>query len=328
MARIKYYYDTETCRYERTRVTKMDILTNFLGFLSVALVISIVIVVIYNTYFESPTETLLKKENKELADHYKVLEAEMEGVQEVIDALEERDNNIYRKIYEAEPLPLEVRNPGRGGAEMYKKVMEKGLHNRPFVVSMANKIDKLKRKALIQNQSFDRTMQLARNKEMVLSSLPAIQPIENEELTKLVSGFGMRINPFHKARVMHEGLDFAAPRHTPVFATGNGKVIAIKSNSVLETGYGNYVEVDHGFGYVTKYAHLGDIYVKKGDTVTRGQKIASVGSSGGSVAPHVHYEVIKNGQKIDPVNFLMYGLNDSDYKKLLKLASRENQSFD
>ena len=328
MARIKYYYDTETCRYERAKVTKTDIVTNFLGFLSVALVMALVIVIVYNIYFESAEEIQLKKENYELAEHYQVLQGELENVQGVVEALEKRDNNIYRKIYEAEPLPLEIREAGHGGAEMYKKIMEKGLHNKPLVVYTANKIDKLTRKALILNQSFDKIMQLARDKAAVLTSLPAIQPIDNPELTKLVSGFGMRINPFHKARVMHEGLDFAAPRNTPVFVTGDGVVTAVKKNSVLETGYGNYIEVDHGLGYVTKYAHLGKIYVEKGDKVRRGQKIAAVGSSGGSIAPHVHYEVIKDEQKIDPMNFLMYGLNDSDYKKLLKLAIRENQSFD
>ena len=328
MARIKYYYDTETCRYERAKVTKTDIVTNFLGFLSVALVMALVIVLVYNSYFESPVETQLKKENQELAEHYELLQGELDNVQGEVKALEERDNNIYRKIYEAEPLPLEIRDPGRGGAEMYKKIMEKGLHNRPLVEYTANKIDKLTRKALILNQSFDKIMQLARDKDMELTSLPAIQPIDNPELTKLVSGFGMRINPFHKARVMHEGIDFAAPRNTPVHVTGNGVVKVVKNNSVLETGYGNYIEVDHGFGYITKYAHLGEVFVKKGDKVTRGQQIALVGSSGGSIAPHIHYEVIKNGQKIDPINFLMYGLNDSDYRKLLKLATRENQSFD
>ncbi|MEM1407243.1 MAG: peptidoglycan DD-metalloendopeptidase family protein [Bacteroidota bacterium] len=327
MARIKYYYDTETCRYERAKVTKSDILINLMGFLTVALIMALALVFIYNTYFETPVEKALKKENKELLEHYNVLENEMTEVQEVITALEERDNNIYRKIYEAEPLPLEIRQAGIGGTERYKAILEKGLADKALVISTAQKIDLLKRKASIQNQSFDKLMQLARDKG-TLNTIPAIQPVKNPELTKLVSGFGMRINPFHKARVMHEGLDFAAPRNTPVYATADGKVITAKENKVIEAGYGSYVQIDHGNGYETKYAHLGSLSVEKGDEVKRGDIVGYVGSTGGSVAPHVHYEVILDGNKIDPVNFLMYGLNDAEYKKLLKLSMRENQSFD
>ncbi|MEM6523721.1 MAG: M23 family metallopeptidase [Bacteroidota bacterium] len=327
MARIKYYYDTETCRYERAKVTKSDVMVNLLGFLSVALIMALGLVLAYNTYFETPIEKALKKENKELLEHYKILDNEINEVGDVITALEERDNNIYRKIYEAEPLPLEVKQAGIGGTNRYKAIMEKGLADKVLVASISEKIDRLKRKASIQNQSFDELMKLARDKGS-LSSIPAIQPIKNLELTKLVSGFGMRINPFHKARVMHEGMDFAAPRNTPVYATADGIVTKAKENKVLEAGYGSYVQLNHGNGYETKYAHLGSLSVKNGEAVKRGDVIGYVGSTGGSIAPHVHYEVIKDGNKIDPVNFLMYGLSDGDYKKILKLAIRENQSFD
>ncbi len=328
MARIKYYYDTETCRYERAKVTKSDILTNFLGFFSVALIMAIGFVLIYNTYYETATEKALKKENNELEEHFTILETEMQEVQEVIAALEERDNNIYRKIYEAEPLPQEVRQAGiGGGAVRYKAILEKGLGDANLVSSIMSKIDQLKRKASIQNQSFDELMRLAKDKG-TLKNIPAIQPVNNPELTRLVSGYGMRINPFHKARVMHEGMDFAAPRNTPVYATADGKVTIAKENKVLEAGYGSYVQIAHGNGYETKYAHLGSIATRKDADVKRGDIIGYVGSTGGSIAPHVHYEVIKDGRKIDPLNFLMYGLDDKDYKKLLKLATRENQSFD
>ncbi|ELR73807.1 Peptidase, family M23 [Fulvivirga imtechensis AK7] len=328
MARIKYYYDTETCRYERAKVTFSDITLNLLGMLSVALILSIAIVFIYNTYFDSPTEARLKKENKELQNYYLELQDEMSEVNNVITALKERDDNIYRKIYEAEPLPATVREAGHGGVEEYKEIMEKGLHDKKLVINTFRKIDKLKRQASIQNQSFDQLMQIARENGGMLSSLPSIQPVKNKEHTKLASGFGMRINPFHKGRVMHSGIDFAAPRGTEVYATGNGEVKFVKDNSDLQTGYGNYIEIDHGFGYVTKYAHLGEIKVKKGDRVKRGDVIALVGSSGGSVAPHVHYEVIKDNKKIDPINFLIQGVSDTDYHQLLNLATHENQSFD
>ncbi|QSE96696.1 M23 family metallopeptidase [Fulvivirga lutea] len=328
MARIKYYYDTETCRYERAKITKSDVILNFLGFLAVALVMSVTMVVIYNTYFESPTEAKLKKENRELQKHYQVLQGELNEVEDVIAALNERDNNIYRKIYEAEPLPSTVLEAGHGGAVEYKHIIEKGLRDSKLVAGMSNQIDKLKRKANIVNQSFDEIMSLAKENEELLAAIPAIQPIHNPDYTKLASGFGNRINPFHKARVKHEGIDYAAPRGTEVYATGNGKVKFIKVNSYLQTGFGNYIEIDHGFGYVTRYAHLNAVSVKEGDVVKRGQVIGKVGSTGGSSAPHLHYEVIKNGKKIDPINFVINGLNNRDYVKLTELAARENQSFD
>lgn len=328
MARIKYRYDTETCRYERVRITKSDVTFNLLGFLSVALVMAIGMVLIYNTYFESATETQLKKENNELLSHYIELKEEIKEVNKVIGALEDRDNNIYRKIYEAEPLPAEVRQAGHGGAEEYKRIMELGLSDNALVQSTSAEIAKIKRKARIQNQSFDELLSIANSKASSLTSIPSIQPIENKDLTNLVSGYGMRINPFHKARVPHEGIDFSAPRGTPVYATGNGKVKFVKNNSKLQTGYGNYIEIDHGHGYVTKYAHLNAVTVKKDAKIQRGQVIGYVGSSGGSVAPHVHYEIILNGKKIDPINYLVQGLNENDYSKLLKLSTRENQSFD
>ncbi|MEQ9168013.1 MAG: M23 family metallopeptidase [Fulvivirga sp.] len=328
MARIKYYYDTETCRYERAKVTKSDVTLNFLGFLAVALVMAISLVLAYNTYFETPVEAQLKKENKELKKHYSALETEMEEVDQVIAALTERDNNIYRKIYEAEPLSPTVLEAGSGGADLYRDILEEGLQNEKLVLNTKRSVDKLKKKARIVNQSFDEIMNLAKNNEELLKAIPTIQPIHNPNLTQLVSGFGNRINPFHKARVMHEGIDFAATRGSEVYATGNGKVKMIKTNSELETGYGNYIEIDHGFGYVTKYAHLSKVNLKVGDVVTRGMVIGEVGSSGGSTAPHVHYEIIKDGVKLDPINYIMNGVNNHDYSKLIELASRENQSFD
>lgn len=328
MARIKYIYDTETCRYERAKVTKSDVTLNFLGFLSVALVMAVSLVLLYNTYFETPVEAKLKKENKELKKHYNTLETEMEEVNQVISALTERDNNIYRKIYEAEPLSASVLEAGSGGVDLYRDILEEGLQNEELVLGTKRKIDKLKKKASIVNQSFDEIMSLAKKNEELLNSIPTIQPIHNPNLTQLVSGFGNRINPFHKARVMHEGIDFAAPRGSEVYATGNGKVKTVKVNSVLETGYGNYIEIDHGFGYVSKYAHMSKINLKVGDVVTRGMVIGEVGSSGGSTAPHVHYEIIKDGVKLDPINYVMNGVNNHDYSKLIELASRENQSFD
>ncbi|MEL7001882.1 MAG: M23 family metallopeptidase, partial [Bacteroidota bacterium] len=310
------------------KVTKFDVTLNLLGFLAVAVVMAFGIMIVYNIYYETEAVTQLKKENKELQDHYIDLKGDLKEVNQVISALEDRDDNIYRKIYEAEPLGPTIRQAGHGGTQNYKRIMESGLADKALVLSTANEIAKIKRKALIQNQSFDELIRLANNRASSLAAIPSIQPIENEELTNLVSGFGMRINPFHKARVPHEGIDFAAPRGTPVMATGNGTIKFVKNDSDLQTGYGNYVEIDHGHGYVSKYAHLRDAIVKQGADVKRGDIIGYVGSTGGSTAPHVHYEIMLHGKKIDPVHYLMQGINENDYKKLLKLSTRENQSFD
>ena len=299
-----------------------------MGFVAVALVMAITIVLVYNAYFETPAEAQLKKENKELAKHYNVLNKELTEVEKVIQALNERDNNIYRKIYEAEPLPATITEAGHGGALKYKEILESGLQDKETVLNTKARIDKITRKASIVNQSFDEIMAMAKDKEDELRSIPAIQPVHNPEHTKLVSGFGNRINPFHKARVKHEGIDYAAPRGTAVYATGDGTISFVKDDSELETGYGNYIEIDHGNGYVTKYAHLNSVRVNKGDKIERGMVIGTVGSTGGSTAPHLHYEVIKDGVKINPVNYILNGLNNHDYMALMKLAKRENQSFD
>jgi len=326
MARIKYYYDTETCKYERVKVSTWDVLLNLLGFFTIALILAIGIVFAYNTYFESPKEALLRKENEELKFHYDILEKEMTSVSQMLSALQERDDNIYRVIFEADPIPSTIRAAGVGGSERYKELTEKGLEQEKLIVNDFERVDRLKKEMYIQTKSYDEIMDMARNKSAMLAAIPAIQPIQNKELTRLASGFGMRIHPIYKARRMHWGIDFSAPRGTPIYATGDGE-IQLVITSLKKTGYGNQVEINHGYGYVTKYAHMQMIVVKQGDKVKRGQLIGYVGSSGGSTAPHVHYEIIKDGKKIDPIQYIIQDVTDSEYQKLLELASRENQSL-
>ena len=326
MARIKYYYDTETCKYERVKVTTWDVVLNLLGFLSVSLILAVGIVLAYNTYFESPKEALLRKENEELKFHYEILEKNMVDVNSMITNLQERDDNVYRIIFEAEPIPSSIRGAGIGGAARYGDLAEKDLEQEKLIISTFKKIDKLKKQMYIQTKSYDDIMHLANDKANMLRSIPAIQPVRNKRLTRLASGFGMRIHPIYKGRRMHYGIDFAAPRGTPIYATGDGK-IKMTRTSLLKTGYGNQVEIDHGFGYVTKYAHMQMFTVKKGQRVKRGELIGYVGSTGGSTAPHVHYEIIKDGKKIDPIQYMIQDVSDDEYQKLLELASRENQSL-
>ena len=324
MARIKYYYDTETCKYERVKVSTWDMTLNLLGFLSVSLIIAIGIVIIYNSYFDSPKEAILKKENQELQLYYDILEKEMEGMNDMLTALQERDDNVYRVIFEAEAIPSTIRSAGFGGAHRYRNLLESGLAKEELILSNFQKLDKLKKQMYIQTKSYDEILEMAKDKSKMLASIPAIQPINNHELTRLASGYGMRIHPILKVRKLHTGLDYSAPRGTPIYATGDGTVITVRTNF---GGYGKEVEIDHGYGFVTKYAHMDSFNVKKGQKVKRGECIGYVGTTGSSTAPHCHYEIIKDGNKINPVHYIFKDINDEEYEKLLELASVENQSL-
>ena len=324
MARIKYYYDTETCKYERVKVTSWDMALNLMGFLSVSLIIAIGIVIVYNNYFDSPKEALLKKENEELTLYYDIMEKEMKDVNNMLVALQERDDNVYRVIFEAEAIPATIRSAGYGGAQRYKNLLENGLQQEDLIISNFQKLDKLKKQMYIQTKSYDEILDLAKDKSKMLASIPAIQPVANNELTRLASGFGIRMHPILKVRKQHTGLDFSAPRGTPIYATGDGQVITVRTNF---GGYGKEVEIDHGFGFVTKYAHMDSFNVKKGQKIKRGECIGYVGNSGRSTAPHLHYEIIKDGQKINPVHYFYKDISEDEFEKLLELASVENQSL-
>ena len=327
MARIKYIYDTKTCRYERVKRTWTDVIINFAGYLAAAFVMALAVVLIRNTYYETPLTRQLSAENDALVEHHRTLQAELVEVSSVIDALNERNKNIYRKIYEAEPVNIGSEDQDDNNfARHYRNILEHGWDNEEHVSEVTDRIRGIQRKT--SHESMEEVIRLAKEKSKILTSIPSIQPVHNEEITKLSSGFGMRINPFHKGRVMHFGVDYAAHRGEPVVATADGKVKLVKSGSTLETGYGNYVEIDHGNGYVTRYAHLGEIMVKQAGKVQRGDTIAVAGNSGGSVAPHVHYEVIKDGNQVDPLIFMVQGLDDHAYRKLKQIAGRENQSLD
>lgn len=324
MARIKYYYDTESCKYERVKVSTWDVILNLLGFLSLSLILGFVFFYVYTTNFKSPYETTLEKENEELIFYYELLQEEMNDVSKMLASLQDRDDNVYRAIYEAEPIPASIRNAGVGGSNRYKDLMDKGVEREEMLLEIYEKIDKLKKQMYIQTKSYDELMEMAKNKELFFAALPAIQPVSNEELKRLSSGFGMRIHPILKVRKMHPGVDFSAPKGTPVYATGDGEVRKVRSSF---GGYGKQIEIDHGYGYVTKYAHLSAFNVKKGQKVKRGECIGYVGNSGRSTAPHLHYEVHKDRKKINPVHFFSRDLTPSEYEEILRLASIENQAL-
>ncbi len=325
MARIKYYYDTETCKYERVKVTTGDVILNLLGFISVAAIIAIAIVIFYFAHFESPKEAMLKKENKELKFYYDVATRELNVMGEMMDFLRERDDNVYRVIFEADPIPESIRRAGVGGTERYKELRESKLEREDLLLDVFQKIDLLKKQMYIQTKSYDEIEQMAKNRDEMLASIPAIQPVSNKELNRLASGFGMRIHPIYKIKRLHTGVDFSAPKGTPIYATGDGVVASVKNNGL--SGYGKEVLLDHGYGFQTRYAHMNDYIVKAGQKVKRGECIGYVGNTGTSTAPHCHYEVIRDGKPVDPVHYFFLDLDAEEYEKILELSSIENQSL-
>jgi murein DD-endopeptidase MepM/ murein hydrolase activator NlpD len=324
MARIKYYYDTETCKYERIKTKTSDVVLNLLGFLAVAFLLAIIIVPFYSSYFKTSREAELQKENEEMHFYYDMLNKEMKRVNQMIAALQDRDDNVYRVIFEAEPISQSVRKAGVGGSERYKDLLEKGLDQEEMILDAFKKIDKLKKQMYVQTKSYDEILKFAKNKAHMWASIPAVQPIPNKELKRLASGYGMRIHPIYKVKRMHTGVDFSAPRGTPIYASGDGLVTVVRKNF---GGYGNEVQVDHGYGYVTLYAHMEKFNVHPGQKVKRGECIGYVGSTGSSTAPHLHYEVIHNGSKVNPVHFFFNELTPDEYEKMLEIASEENQSM-
>jgi murein DD-endopeptidase MepM/ murein hydrolase activator NlpD len=324
MARIKYYYDTETCKYERVRTKKSDVILNALGILSLTVIMAVGLLFAYSTYFESPKELILKNEVKELEFYYDKLNGEVELLNKILSNIEHRDDNIYRIVLGAQPIEKSVREAGIGGSDRYADIREKAIDHGNMIIALNAKVDKLKRKLYIESKSQDEVVTMADRKEKLFAAIPAIQPISNKQLIALASGFGWRIHPIYKVKKLHSGIDFAASIGTPIYATADGKVAVV---DVKFSGYGKVVEVDHGFGYRTRYAHMHDFAVRVGQSVKRGDLIGYVGNTGLSTAPHLHYEVLINGSQVDPVHYFFNDLTAGEYEKILELASTENQSL-
>jgi len=295
-----------------------------MGFLSLSSIMAIAGVMIFNHYFDSPKELNLINENQELKLYYEFLEEEVTAINEMVADLQDRDDNLYRVIFESEPIPSTIRKAGFGGSERYKNIKQKGLKQEKIILSVMEKVDQLKRKLYVQSVSYDELSETALNKEEYWASIPAIQPIYNEELNNLASGFGIRLHPILKVRKMHNGIDFSAPKGTPIYATGDGVVDLVQTEF---GGYGKNIILDHGFGFTTRYAHMNDFNVKRGQKVKRGDCIGYVGNTGSSTAPHVHYEIMKDGKHVNPVHYFFKDLDPSEYDRILELASRENQSL-
>jgi murein DD-endopeptidase MepM/ murein hydrolase activator NlpD len=323
MAKVKYYYDTKTLSYKRIDFSRLKTLKRLFYFLIGSAFTGLIMIITFFQFFDSPKEKRLNREIDILTSQYEITVDKLNQVELVLDDIQHRDDNIYRIIFEAEPISKSIRKAGYGGVNRYQNL--KGYSNSELIIKTSEKIDQISKQLYIQSRSYDEIIELAKNKADMLAALPAIQPVSNKNLSRMASGYGPRIHPIYKTRKMHTGMDFSAKSGTPIYATGDGKVSKVRRS---RRGYGNHVIIDHGYGYKTLYAHMKKYAVRKGQEVKRGEVIGYVGSTGTSVAPHLHYEVIKDGRKINPVNFYFNDLNAEEYEKMLEISSQNNQSFD
>jgi len=323
MGKVKYYYNASTLSYHKIKLSPKEKFQKSLFYVLGILLISFLGFIGFSQVLLSPNEKAQARELENLKLHYELLERRIEQSTAVLEDLQERDNNIYRVFFEANPIPDEQRKAGFGGVNRYKAL--DGFENSVMIKDVTYKADILSKQLVIQSKSLDEIVSLAKNKEAMLASIPAIQPVANKDLKRMASGYGYRIHPIYKTRKFHYGMDFSAPKGTPVYATGDGKVEMAKKS---KRGYGNQVRINHSFSYKTLYGHLDSFVVRRGQKVKRGDLIGYVGSTGTSTAPHLHYEVVKGKRKVNPVYYYFNDLTPEEYARMLELSSQENQSLD
>jgi len=327
MRKEKFVYNTQTLRYEKVVEPLKVKIFKTLGFTSVFLVAVIALSSVAFTYFPSPEAQSLKREIEQLQEQMSYMGQDFEIVSKELNYLQDRDANVHRMIFGMDPVDQDVWNGGIGGVDRYSN-LTKYKNTGTQLVETMQRIEKLKRQLVIQSKSLDDVEKLANQREDMLASIPAIKPVRSDKLKRNIrslSGFGMRMHPIFKRRKMHTGIDFTAPKGVSIHATGSGKIHSIKR---IKNGYGTHVIIDHGYGYKTLYAHMSSVDVKVGQKVTRGQVIGAIGNTGTSTAPHLHYEVIYQGKKVNPIHYCMDGLSDQEYQQLVNVAATPNQSFD
>ena len=325
MSKVKYYYDPETLSYRQIPRKRGRKFRNFLLFIAASFLFGFagLFILLNSDVVDTPKELSQARELQHYELQFKLFNKKLDQLEEVLGNIEERDNQIYRLYFEADPIPKEQRKAGFGGVNRYKSL--EGFDNSKMLINTARSLDILQKQLVIQSKSLDEVAKLAKEKEKLLASIPAIQPVSNEDLSRMASGYGWRSDPFTKARKFHWGMDFTSPRGTPVYATGDGTVVQADN---LAAGYGNHIRIEHGYGYVSLYAHLSEYKIRRGQKVKRGDLIGFVGSSGRSQAPHLHYEIFKNGERINPINFYYGSLSAKEFEAMLTMANQENQSLD
>ncbi|MFZ1689070.1 MAG: M23 family metallopeptidase [Flavobacteriales bacterium] len=323
MPEHKYRFNPKTLAYERIKLTPWQRVKRVLFVLLPGLLVGGIAFATLYSLVDSPKEASLRRENEQLLAQYVLLNRQMEEIDAVLYDVRRRDDNIYRVIFEADPIPPEVRQAGSGGVDRYQGL--KGYASSDRVIETRRRLDKIAKQLVVQSVSFDEVAALAVRKQDMLASIPAVQPISNKDLTMISSGFGMRLHPIHKIVKFHAGMDFTAPIGKEVYATGDGRVTYADYGT---NGYGIHVIIDHGFDYQTLYGHLSELKVRPGQRVKRGDVIGLVGNTGLSAGPHVHYEVHKNGEPIDPANYFFNDLSAEEYARMLELSRNASQSLD
>lgn len=323
LRRVKYYYNTHTLRYEKIETKLRVRLLQVFGFIASSIVTGLIIVAIIFQYVDSPKEKLLRQQNFDLKENYSVLQERVKQLKLQMDELENRDNNVYRSVFEASPIPDSARIKDM---EAKKEVaLVEAMGETELVKAMAKQLNNLSLRVAYEKKSYDDIDNMVKNKEKLLLAIPAIQPVSNKDLNRIASGFGSRIDPVYKVRKFHAGLDFTASIGTPIYATADGTVSAA---GFSPDGYGTKVVINHGYGYQTLYGHMYRNKAHVGQFVKRGEVIGYVGSSGKSTGPHCHYEVHKNGIPVDPIYYFYNDLTPAQFDRILKLAATANQSLD
>ncbi len=325
MSKIKYYFDSESLSYKPVIKSRTLQVSNFILFILSASIFGVfsLFILLISEVISTPKEIIQERELENLALQYDLMNLKLNQIENVLENVQERDNNLYRVYFEASPIPKSERIVGFGGINRYKNL--EGYDNSKIIIDANKRLDILSKQLVVQSKSLDEIEFLASNKGDLLAAIPSIQPIRNKDLTRLASGYGYRIDPFTKKPRMHYGMDFTAPKGTPIYATGDG---IVKRADNRASGYGKHIRIDHGFGYVSLYAHLSKYEAKRGQKVKRGEVIGYVGNTGRSAGPHLHYEIFKDGKKINPLNFYYGNLSSEEFDVLLSLANRENQSLD
>jgi murein DD-endopeptidase MepM/ murein hydrolase activator NlpD len=324
MSKVRYRFNTKLLTYEKVRVTFKERFWKLLSYVATGIVFATITIFLSQQFLPSPSDKRREREIEALRLQYELLDKKMNQVEDVLKDLEDRDDNIYRAIFETEPLPKTMRFGGTGGSDKYEVFAS--YENGDLLKYATERMDKISRRLYTQSKSFDEVVKLANNKEKLMASIPAIMPINQKDLAHAVtSGFGWRTHPIYKTQEFHAGMDFSAEQGTPIYATGDG---TIERADNLAQGYGNHVVINHGFGYHTLYGHMSKIVARAGQKIARGQLIGYVGNTGLSTAPHIHYEVIRNGEKVNPINYYYNDLSPQQYQMLVEMSKKASQSFD
>ncbi|MCW3804221.1 M23 family metallopeptidase [Plebeiibacterium marinum] len=323
MSKVKFRYNPDTLSYDKIETGFKYYVSRFFIHFVFSGLLGLVYFFAYTYLIDSPKEKRLIRENARLTTQYEILGKRLDETVKVLDDIQRRDENIYRVIFQADSIPNSIRKAGFGGVNRYAPLED--LDNSELVISTAKKLDVIMKQAYVQSKSFDEIVELAKRNEDLLKCTPAIMPISNKDLKRTASGWGYRIHPIYKTRKFHSGMDFTAPTGTDIYATGDGKVSKITRE---KTGYGNRIEIDHGFGFKTLYAHMDAFNVKKGQKVKRGDVIGFVGNTGTSTAPHLHYEVHVKDKKVNPSHYYFNDLTAEEYEEMISISSNSNQTFD